>query len=166
MKSKRPITQVAGFMLAVLLMTVAGVRSWSGKSEVFHKTTPGCIAFPNGGSTGLPIRGRIEAGSLPRHPVNKPATPRKVLARPTDEGRNHLSRTSEITSAAINRPADAVVTQPFSYCPLPWLYFPAHPMGWRSIAGKLFARVLLSRPPFVTSSFQRVFGGYIVTNAP
>lgn len=130
MKTVRVINQAISLMLAVMLLTVAGARSWSD-----HTVTE---AFKSA---------KTEA-------VSKDLT-KKADAHPGQ------SEQPEVSALSLN----AVITPAISFDFYQYLYFLPQPV-WHFVAKKLVVRTAFSEPVFLVSHFQRVFGRFIVTNAP
>ncbi|ACT94802.1 hypothetical protein [Dyadobacter fermentans] len=117
-------------MLAVLLLAVAGARSWSDHTD----------------------RGVFEGGKT--EAIAKDLA-KKALAQPGQ------SEQPEVSALSLN----AVITPAISYDFYQFLYFLPQPV-WHFVAKKLVVRTAFSEPVFLVSHFQRVFGRFIVTNAP
>ncbi|WP_353722876.1 hypothetical protein [Dyadobacter sp. 676] len=60
---------------------------------------------------------------------------------------------------------NAVITPAISFDFYQYFYFLPQPV-WHFVARKLVVRAAFSEPVFLVSCFQRVFGRFIVTNAP
>lgn len=130
MKTVRVINQAISLMLAVMLLTVAGARSWSDHT--------GRGAFPGAKTEAI-------AKDLAK----------KANAQPGQ------SEQPEVSALSLN----AVITPAISFDFYQYLYFLPQPV-WHFATPKLFAHVAFSEPVFLVSCFQRVFGRFIVTNAP
>ena len=117
-------------MLAVMLLTVAGARSWSDQTV-----------------TGAFKSAKTEAVT-------------KDLAKKAD-AQPGQSEQPEVSALSLN----AVITPAISFDFYQYLYFLPQPV-WHFVAKKLVVRTAYSEPVFLVSHFQRVFGRFIVTNAP
>lgn len=130
MKTVRLINQAISLMLAVMLLTVAGVRSWSDHTD----------------------RGACHGAKT--EAVTKDLT-KKANAQ---SGR---SEQPEVSALSLN----AVITPAISFDFYQYLHFLPQPI-WHFVAKKPVVRTAFSEPVFLVSYFQRVFGRFIVTNAP
>lgn len=130
MKTVRVINQAISLMLAVMLLTVAGARSWSDHAD--------------GGA----FKGAKTES------IAKDLT-KKAHAQPGQ------SEQPEVSALSLN----AVITPAISFDFYQYLYFLPQPV-WHFVAKKLVVRTAFSEPVFLVSHFQRVFGRFIVTNAP
>ncbi|MGG7666031.1 hypothetical protein [Dyadobacter sp. BHUBP1] len=130
MKTVRVINQAISLMLAVMLLTVAGARSWSDHTDrgAFHGTRTEAIA--------------------------------KDLAKRADTPPSQPEQ-PEISALSLN----AVITPAISFDFYQYLYFLPQPV-WHFVAQKLVVRTAFNEPVYLVSHFQRVFGRFIVTNAP
>ena len=117
-------------MLAVMLLTVAGARSWSDQTD-------------QGAFKGV-----------------KTETIAKDLAKKAD-AQPGQSEQPEVSALSLN----AVITPAISFDFYQYLYFLPQPV-WHFVAKKLVVRTAFSEPVYLVSHFQRVFGRFIVTNAP
>ena len=130
MKTVRVINQAISLMLAVMLLTVAGARSWSDQTI-----------------TGAFKSAKTEAVA-------------KDLAKKAD-AQPGQSQQPEVSALSMN----AVITPAISFDFYQYLYFLPQPV-LHFVAKKLVVRTAFSEPVFLVSHFQRVFGRFIVTNAP
>ena len=130
MKTVRVINQAISLMLAIMLLMVAGARSWSDHAD-------------KGSYHGV----KTETG-------NKGLT-HKAAAQPGQ------GEQPEVSALSLN----AVITPAISFDFYQFLYFVPQPV-WHFVAKKLVARATFSEPVFLVSHFQRIFGRFIVTNAP
>ncbi len=117
-------------MLAVMLLTVAGARSWSDHTDgsAFQGAKTEAIA--------------------------------KDLAKKAN-AQSGQSEQPEVSALSLN----AVITPAISFDFYQYLYFLPQPV-WHFVAKKLVVRTAFSEPVYLVSHFQRVFGRFIVTNAP
>lgn len=67
----------------------------------------------------------------------------------------------EVSALTLN----AVITPAISFDFYQFFYFLPQPV-WHFVARKLVVRTAFSEPVFLISYFQRIFGRFIVTNAP
>ncbi|WP_291201090.1 hypothetical protein [Dyadobacter sp.] len=130
MKTVRVINQAISLMLAVMLLTVAGVRSWSDHTD----------------------RGAFQGA--------KTEALAKDLAKKA-HAQSGQSEQPEVSALSLN----AVITPAISFDFYQYLYFLPQPV-WHFVAQKLVVRTAFSEPVYLVSHFQRVFGRFIVTNAP
>lgn len=117
-------------MLAVMLLTVAGVRSWSDHTDLG--------SFQS-----------VKTAAVAKDLAKKADTPSNQDAQP------------EVSALTLN----AVITPAISFDFYQFLYFLPQPV-WHFVAQKLVVRTAFSEPVFLVSYFQRIFGRFIVTNAP
>ena len=117
-------------MLAIMLLMVAGARSWSDHTD----------------------RGAYNGA--------KTAAIAKDLSKKADAQSDHADQ-PELSALSLN----AVITPAISFGFYHYLYFLPQPV-WHFVARKLVVRTAFSEPVFLVSYFQRVFGRFIVTNAP
>ncbi|SDE68380.1 hypothetical protein SAMN04487996_106201 [Dyadobacter soli] len=117
-------------MLAVMLLMVAGARSWSDHTD----------------------RGAFQG--------SKTEAITKDLAKKADA---HSSRSDQPEVSALS--LNAVITPAISFDFYQYFYFLSQPV-WHFVAKKPVVRTAFSEPVFLVSHFQRVFGRFIVTNAP
>lgn len=117
-------------MLAVMLLMVAGARSWSEHADggAGHGTKTEALAKD------LTKKGGAQSGQ---------------------------SEQPEVSALSLN----AVITPAISFDFYQYLYFLPQPV-WHFVARKLVVRTAFSEPIFLVSYFQRIFGRFIVTNAP
>lgn len=130
MKTVRLINQAISLMLAVMLLTVAGARSWSDHTDrgAYHGAKTEAVA--------------------------------KDLAKKAN-AQSGRSEQPEVSALSLN----AVITPAISFDFYQYLHFLPQPV-WHFVAKKLVVRTAFSEPVFLVSYFQRVFGRFIVTNAP
>jgi len=117
-------------MLAVMLLTVAGARSWSDHMD----------------------RGVFQGAKT--EAVAKDFA-QKANAQPVQ------SDQPEVSALSLN----AVITPAISFDFHQFLYFLPQPV-WHFVVKKLVVLTAFSEPVFLVTHFQRVFGRFIVTNAP
>ncbi|GGN08881.1 hypothetical protein GCM10010967_50820 [Dyadobacter beijingensis] len=117
-------------MLAIMLLMVAGARSWSDHAE-------------NGSFKSV----KTEAIS-------------KGLSKHADAPSRQGDQ-PEVSALSLN----AVITPAISFDFYQYLYFLPQPV-WHFVARKFVARTAFVEPVFLVSHFQRIFGRFIVTNAP
>ena len=117
-------------MLAVMLLTVAGMRSWS------DHATPERL-----------------------HGAQK-ETLAKDFSKKADTTSDHGAQ-PEVSALTLN----AVITPAISFDFYQFLYFLPQPV-WHFVAREQVVRTAFSGPVFLVSYFQRIFGRFIVTNAP
>jgi len=129
-KTVRVINQAISLMLAVMLLTVAGARSWSDHMD----------------------RGVFQGAKT--EAVAKDFA-QKANAQPVQ------SDQPEVSALSLN----AVITPAISFDFHQFLYFLPQPV-WHFVVKKLVVRTAFSEPVFLVTHFQRVFGRFIVTNAP
>lgn len=129
-KTVRVFNQAISLMLAIMLLMVAGARSWSDHSD---------------------------RGSY--HGAKAEAVAKDLTKKAT--AHSGQSEQPEVSALSLN----AVITPAISFDFYQFFYFLAQPV-WHFVAKKSIVRTAFSEPVFLVSSFQRVFGRFIVTNAP
>jgi hypothetical protein len=126
-KPQRAINQTISFMLAALLLVVAGARSWSdhtlGSQQLISKAK------------------EITKGNVADH-ASEPGE-------------------AKVCALAI----DAVITPAISFDFSHYFYFLPQPV-WDFVAKELAVRFTFQESFFLFSYFHRIFGRFIVTNAP
>ncbi|MCF0071619.1 hypothetical protein LZD49_14165 [Dyadobacter sp. CY261] len=130
MKTERVINQAISLMLAVMLLMVAGARSWSDHAELGHF---------HGAKTEAAAKG---------------------LAKHSD-AQSGQAEQPEVSALSL----DAVITPAISFDFYQYLYFVPQPI-WHFVAKRFVARISFIEPVFLVSYFQRIFGRFVVTNAP
>lgn len=130
MKSVRVVNQAISLMLAIMLLMVAGVRSWSDYTD-----TDGSQGF----KTEAAAKGFAKKAPAPAGQDEQP----------------------ELSALSLN----AVITPAISFDFYQYLYVLPQPV-WHFITGETVARITYSEPVFLISYFQRIFGRFVVTNAP
>ena len=133
LKAQRVINQTMSFMLAIILLMVAGMRTWSGHSEIAQKHAAEAVAHAK------------EIG--------------KDLAK---QG----SQSAEQEQAKVSALSlDAVITPALSFDFAHYFYFLPQP-SWHFVASESVIPVIYKESVFLFSYFHRIFGRFIVTNAP
>ncbi|WP_229238811.1 hypothetical protein [Dyadobacter sp. Leaf189] len=127
MKTQRVINQTISFMLAALLLVVAGARSWSDHAIGGEKFVSKSKEITKGAAA--------EQGSLPVE--------------------------AKVSALAL----DAVITPAISFDFSHYFYFLPQPV-WHFVAKELAVRFTFQESFFLFSYFHRIFGRFIVTNAP
>jgi hypothetical protein len=116
-------------MLAVMLLMVAGARSWSDHSTAVQ-----------------------QFGSKTKE-ISKDLSQKET--RSTDSNQAKVSTLS----------LDAVITPAISFDFSHYFYFSPQPV-WHFIVSKAVVRFTFEEPFFLVSYFHRIFGRFVVTNAP
>ncbi|WP_229208509.1 hypothetical protein [Dyadobacter psychrophilus] len=117
------------FMLAIMLLMVAGMRSWSDQSDSVQKH------FAHAKEIG------------------------KDLAK-------NASQSTEQSQAKVSALSlDAVITPALSFDFSHYFYFLPQPI-WHFVASESVVPVVVKESVFLFSYFHRIFGRFIVTNAP
>jgi len=117
------------FMLAIMLLMVAGMRSWSDQSDSAQKRV-------------------AHAKEIGRELAKKPSqSPEQNQAK--------------VTALSL----DAVITPALSFDFSHYFYFLPQPV-WHFVASKSVVPVVFKESVFLFSYFHRIFGRFIVTNAP
>lgn len=130
MKAQRVINQTMSFVLAIMLLMVAGMRSWSDQSDVTQKY----------------------------------AATAKEIGK--DFTKNPSSPSPEQSQAKVSALSlDAVITPALSFDFAHYFYFLPQPV-WHFVASASVVPVVFTESVFLFSYFHRIFGRFIVTNAP
>jgi hypothetical protein len=127
-KTARVINQAISLMLAVMLLTVAGVRSWSDHDD--------------------------SAAPFKTEKVSKDFSKQKT----SDSGDQNQAKIAALSM-------DAVITPAISFDFSQYFYFIPQPT-WHFEAKELVVRTAFRESFFLFSYFHRIFGRFIVTNAP
>lgn len=125
--TQRVINQTISFMLAALLLVVAGARSWS-DNGILSQNTP---------------------------------LVKKELAKSSAAKQAPESGEAKVSALAL----DAVITPAISFDFSHYFYFLPQPV-WHFVAKELAVRFTFQESFFLFSYFHRIFGRFIVTNAP
>ncbi|WP_229206837.1 hypothetical protein [Dyadobacter crusticola] len=127
MKTQRVINQTISFMLAAMLLVVAGARSWSDHAI---------------GGQNLVSKSKEIAKSGAAEQASQPGE-------------------AKVSALAL----DAVITPAISFNFSDYFYFLPQPV-WHFVAKELAVRFTFQESFFLFSYFHRIFGRFIVTNAP
>lgn len=128
-KAQRVINQTMSFMLAIMLLMVAGMRSWSDQSDSAQKRV-------------------AHAKEIGKDFAKKPSqSPEQNQAK--------------VTALSL----DAVITPALSFDFSHYFYFLPQPV-WHFVASASVVPVVFKESVFLFSYFHRIFGRFIVTNAP
>lgn len=129
MKTARVINQTISLMLAIILLMVAGARSWSDASV----------------------------------PVKKYGHESNSVSKDVKQEDANLPEGSQAKVSTLS--LDAVITPAISFDFSHYFYFLPQP-AWDFVQDEFCSRIAFKESVFLFSYFHRVFGKYIVTNAP
>ncbi|MCE7067650.1 hypothetical protein [Dyadobacter sp. CY326] len=129
-RAQRVINQTMSFMLAIMLLMAAGMRSWSDQSDFAQKQVAHAKA------------------------VGKDFT-KKNASQSTEQSQAKVSALS----------LDAVITPALSFDFSHYFYFLPQPI-WHFVVKESVVSVVFKESVFPFSYFHRIFGRFIVTNAP
>lgn len=116
-------------MLAIMLLMVAGMRSWSDQSDL----------------------------------VQKHAAHAKEIGKDLAKQASQSPEQNQAKVSALS--LDAVITPALSFDFSHYFYFLPQPI-WHFVASESVVPVVLKESVFLFSYFHRIFGRFIVTNAP
>jgi hypothetical protein len=126
-RAQRLINQTISFMLAAMLLVVAGARSWSDYAEIGQNYT--------GKAKEIGQKNAKEQASSPAE--------------------------AKVSTLSL----DAVITPAISFDFSHYFYFVPQPV-WHFVVTQLAVRFTFQESFFLFSYFHRIFGRFIVTNAP
>lgn len=129
MKAQRVINQTMSFMLALMLLMVAGMRSWSDQSD-----------------------------SVQKHVAHAKEIGKDLAKQASQSPDQNQAKVSALS-------LDAVITPALSFDFSHYFYFLPQPI-WHFVASESVVPVVLKESVFLFSYFHRIFGRFIVTNAP
>ena len=128
-RAQRVINQTMSFVLAIMLLMVAGMRSWS----------------------------------------DQPDSAQKHIAHAKEIGKDLAKKSAQSTEQSQAKVSalslDAVITPALSFDFSHYFYFLPQPI-WHFVASKSVVPVVFKESVFLFSYFHRIFGRFIVTNAP